>query len=122
MIYFSNWLMDRLREKDWSQSDLARASGLTRQAISNYLASKITRPDEDALVKIAHALNIPSETIFRAAGLLQPALDKRDPRLGKIEYILPGLPERDRDEILAFVELKLRLAEQRGEYNPSINQ
>lgn len=49
---FSNWLIEEMRERDWSQSDLARASGLTRQAISYYLSDKSKAPDREAEKKL----------------------------------------------------------------------
>jgi transcriptional regulator with XRE-family HTH domain len=68
---FNDWMIFRLKELDWSQADLARASGLTRTAISNYINGRT--PDEAALRKIAKAFKLPPETVFRAAGILPPA-------------------------------------------------
>ena len=118
---FAEWLQSEMNKRGLSQANIAREAGVTRAAINGVLVG-VRGPGNDLCLALARAFRFPPEVVFRAAGLLPPALDKRDPRLEKIEYILPGLPERDRDEILAFVELKLRLAEQRGEYNPSINQ
>jgi len=41
---FSDWLLKELNVKEWSQEDLARASGLTTAAISKYLAGRT--PDQ----------------------------------------------------------------------------
>jgi len=70
---FNDWILNQLNQKDWSQADLARASGLTRGAVSKYLTDRI--PDEDALRKIAKAFKLPPEDVFRAAGVLPPAGD-----------------------------------------------
>ena len=75
MNTFSEWLNGRLKELDWTQADLARASGLTRATISYYLGPKSKKPDEDALRKIAKAFKLPVEAVFRAAGVLPPTTD-----------------------------------------------
>lgn len=72
MNKFSGWLLKELEARNMSQSDLARATGLTRQAISYYLGKKSKRPDDDALSQIARVFKIPAEQIYRAAGLLPP--------------------------------------------------
>lgn len=69
---FSGWLIEQMQARNLSQSDLARASGLTRQAISYYLSEKSKSPDGDALTKIAHALHVSPIVVFRKAGLLPP--------------------------------------------------
>lgn len=112
---FSNWLLEILNERNWSQSDLARASGLTRAAISYYLGPKSKKPDEDALKKIAHALKIPPETVFRAAGLL-PEKPPKDELIDKIIYELDQLPEEERDEIYQYIQLRREINEKKERY------
>lgn len=70
MKTFSGWLLSELEKRSWSQSDLARATGLTRQAISYYVGSRSKRPDDDAVRSIARALKLPAEDVFRALGVL----------------------------------------------------
>jgi transcriptional regulator with XRE-family HTH domain len=70
---FNDWLIERLKEENWSQANLARVSGLTTGAISNYINGRI--PDEAALRKIAKAFKLPPENVFRAAGILPPATE-----------------------------------------------
>lgn len=65
---FNDWLLSQLQKHNWSQADLARASGLTRAAISRYMGDSSRIPDEAALRKLAHGLKLPPETVFRAAG------------------------------------------------------
>ena len=56
MDSFSIWLEEILRERQMSQADLARRSGLSRQAISAYINQKRISPDEEALKALARAL------------------------------------------------------------------
>lgn len=93
---FPEWLEDKMTEKGWSQSELARKSGLTRQAINYYLSDKSKQPDEFALQKLAKAFKIPVEQVYRAAGLLPPA-NGNDPWVEEMDHKLrqlsPGLRE-----------------------------
>jgi len=105
---FGTWLSIQMREKNWSQSELARVSGLTRQAISYYLSDKSKQPDEFALQRIAKAFSIPIEQVYRAAGLLPPAINMSD-ELETIIHEVEKLNKQDQAEILAFIRMKQNL-------------
>ncbi len=110
---FANWLIVQMQERDWSQSDLARASGLTRQTISYYLSEKSKAPDENALSKIAHAFKLPVEQVYRAAGILPHTPDINE-TIEQILHDVEGMPEQDQQEILAFIRMKNNLRRQRN--------
>ena len=57
----------QLREKGWSQSDLSRASGLSKGLISLILSGHLLNITVDTAGKLATALDIPSEQISNAA-------------------------------------------------------
>ncbi|RJP53328.1 MAG: helix-turn-helix domain-containing protein [Anaerolineaceae bacterium] len=103
---FNDWLLNQMQQKEWSQADLARHSGLTKGAISKYMMGRI--PDDEAIRKIAHALNLPADLIFEQANKLphKPELSniKR-----KLLHIAKDLPDSD-------VEIAITLLEQRQEY------
>lgn len=109
-ITFSNWLTEKMRERNWSQSDLARASGLTRQAISYYLSEKSKQPDEFALQRIAKALKMPPEPVYRAAGLL-PASADEDPWVEEMDHKLRQLSPSLRDVAGRFIDSMLQSEE-----------
>ncbi len=109
---FNDWLLSQLQEREWSQADLARASGLTTAAISKYINGRT--PDETALRKIAKALNLPADLVFEKAGVLPPK-----PELSPIKraliHLAEGMPDSD-------IEVAIAVLEQREEYyrkNPS---
>lgn len=108
MNKFSVWLLKELEVRDMTQSQLARATGLSRQAISYYLGEKSKRPDDDALKQIARAFKIPPEQIYRAAGLL-PTPANADEETEKIIYESQDLTEQEKEEVLAFIRLKKNL-------------
>ena len=100
---FNDWLLERLKENGWSQADLARRSGLTRGAISNYVNGRV--PDEISLRKIAKAFNMPPENVFRIAGVLPQSVD--DPWVNEIAYKLKLLDESRRNLVDKFIKMLL---------------
>lgn len=112
MNSFADWLLKQMIEKGWSQSELARSSGLTRSTISYYLSPKSKSPDETALRKISKALKLPPETIFRAAGLLPPQSPETE-LISRIVHLTSELPEEDQADILEYAQMRHRRAEER---------
>jgi transcriptional regulator with XRE-family HTH domain len=74
MDKFEEWLRVNMNVKGWSQADLARASGLTRQTISYYLSGASKKPDADALRLLASAFGLDEVDALRAAGMMSPAV------------------------------------------------
>ena len=110
---FAEWLNAELDNRDWSQSDLARAAGLGRGTISNVL-NNVRQPGTEICTGIAAAFNLPPEFVFRKAGLLPPKKDE-DPGFEEWKILLDNLDETDRQELLEFARLKLKLQEERKE-------
>ena len=121
MTNFSQWLVNQIQERGWTRADLANASGLTRSAISDYINKKRTKPDPEALVAIASALQISPIHVFRAAGLLPPG-PADDVTLEDWKEILPQLSERDqkilRDMALNMIETDKKESET-GKQDPA---
>ncbi len=107
---FNDWLVEQLKEKDWSQADLAKKSNLTRATISNYVNGRI--PDKVALRKLARALKLPPETVFEKAGLL-PKKTPKDALAEKILHELDQLPEGEREEIYQYIQLRREINEKK---------
>jgi len=113
MNKFSEWLLGQMKEREWSQSELARSSGLTRSTISYYLSPKSKSPDEAALRKIARAFKLPPEAVFRAAGLL-PQQSPESELINRIIHLTSELTAEDQADILEYTQMRHRLAEARG--------
>lgn len=103
---FNDWILDQLKLKKWSQADFARNSGLTKGAISNYINGRI--PDDEAIRKIAHALNLPVELVFEKANKL-PAKPELSTIKRKLLHVAQNLPDSD-------VEIAITLLEQRQDF------
>ena len=70
----------------WSQSELARRAGVTRQTINDYESMRRLEPDQKILVKISQALGFPPDHLPRLVGNLPPI--SSDPWLNKQNYKL----------------------------------
>lgn len=110
---FPRWLEKEREAREWSQSDLARHANISRQAVSDYENRKRKYYDEAVLTKIARAFKLPPETVFRAAGLLPPQSPENE-IIEQITHLTQELPKYEQQDILEFVKLRHRLAEERG--------
>ena len=106
MDKFSEWLNEEMNKRGFSQSDLARASGLTRQVISYYLVGSSKSPNPQALIAIAHALGVSPISVFRKAGLLPPG-PENEQQFEDWKYLLEKMPQDQQDELRQIAEMKL---------------
>lgn len=115
MTKFADWLLNELKKRNMSQADLSKASGVSNAQISRVLAG--TRGiGTDALTKISRVLQLPSETVLRAAGLLPPQSPESE-LINSIVHLTSELPPEDQTDILAYTQMRHRLAEERGKYD-----
>jgi len=108
---FGEWLAFEREKRGWSQSELSRYSGLHRAVISKLESG--TQPMPETLKALASAFGYPLETVFRAAGLLPPQSPENE-LINQIKHLTSELPEQEQQDILEFVKLRHRLAEERG--------
>ncbi|MEW5829096.1 MAG: helix-turn-helix transcriptional regulator [Chloroflexota bacterium] len=83
-----------MNKRQWSQSDLARAADLSR-AVINKLLNEKTYPRPTTLAAIARAFKIPTETAYRAAGLL-PRVSESETFEAEIAHKLSLIKEPNR--------------------------
>ncbi len=102
---FSNWLLEELDKRQWSQSDLSRSSGLTRGAISNIINEK-NDLGLDSVIGIAKAFRIPVSKVLSAAGII-PKMSKETEAEEQLLHMFRQLSKYDQEAILDFVEFKL---------------
>ncbi len=88
MTTFSDWLTSRMAEKRMTPAELSRLIKKDQSVISRILNSERS-PANETLELIAHALKLPPETVFRAAGILPPASD--DPWADEMAFKLAEL-------------------------------
>lgn len=73
-------------DRGWSQTELARRTGLNRSYLANIEAGTIDKPSADTFLKLARAFTILPEELYEAAGY--------------IRGVLPLLPHRESPEEL----------------------
>lgn len=118
-VQFGDWLLKRMEERGWNLSDLAQKTRVAPAQISR-LINGSRGPGPKLCRSLAHALNLPEDVVFRAAGLLSPKPAHEieaqidDPLIARIVYILSELDGQDKDEVLALVEAKARNKERRS--------
>jgi transcriptional regulator with XRE-family HTH domain len=105
-IDFPSWLQDRLNERNWRTTQLAKHSRISDAAISRILNGQRNAGPE-TLTAFAKAFNIPVEEAFRAAGLLpEPQDTKRDQWVRRIEHKLEKITdEDDRQTIEGLIDI-----------------
>jgi transcriptional regulator with XRE-family HTH domain len=107
---FVAWLQALMDSKDWNQSDLARASGMTPGQIARVMMG--TRGvGRDFLEGVAKAFNIPLETVYRKAGWLPPDVGEVMPEAKAWSKRLMALPADVRTAAVVAIEASLHVAE-----------
>ena len=99
---FSTWINEELDKRDWSQSDLARASGVHRATISKLLSYPDQRPSPDTCTGIAKALSLPVDFVLEKAGLIPESKDK-SPTLEEANQLMDELPEEYQKQALNLI-------------------
>ena len=101
---FFDWLDEKEADLLLNDRQLSLSAGLASSVISK-ARSGIQAISWDACDRIARALNVPSETVFRLAGLL-PTEKEFDPEIEEIMGLLEKLGEDDREDILKLLQTK----------------
>jgi transcriptional regulator with XRE-family HTH domain len=102
---FSDWLSNLLVEKDMSQAELSRRSGISPSQISK-LINRQSPPGKTTCEAIAKAFGISVITVYRHAGILPPGPDD-DVRFEDWKTILRQLPEDKREQLWKIAEIYL---------------
>jgi len=102
---FSEWLLKELAKRDWSQYELAKRSGVNRSTISR-IVNGARGIGNETLTAIAETLQIPTEEVFRHAGII-PKRSIRYTRVEEFQYIYDALPPDKQQEVLEYARYVL---------------
>ena len=102
MENFGSWLLNVLKEKNLSQSELARMAKISKGTVSN-LINGTSGIGQDSLIAIAHALKLPPELVFEKAGLFPPKIEL-SPIKRKLAHLAEKLPDSDLEMVIALLE------------------
>jgi len=97
---FSEWLLNVLSQRGWDQAELSRRSQTTT-ALSSRMLSGERRPGAVVARRLARALQLPPEEVFRQAGLL-PRSAFNPIGLDELDHIYNALDDGDRKRMLAL--------------------
>jgi len=95
---FADWLNEMMKQRNLSQSELARRAGISQSGISLILSGE-RNPGSDVCRGIADALDLPPKTVFIEAGLFPPEPDF-DPDAEEVLRLFRKLPPTEKDIIL----------------------
>jgi len=113
MVEFTEWLDRELLRRDWTRADLAQRAKISQSALS-LIYSQNRKPGADVCNGIAVALKIPSEEVFRAAGLL-PKNNQVDADAERAAHLIQTLKKpANKRRALDYLELLLRQEETDG--------
>jgi transcriptional regulator with XRE-family HTH domain len=102
---FSQWLLEMLKDRAWSQAELARRSGLSRTAISDVISEK-AKAGNAFCRSVASAFHVPVDDVYRAAGLL-PTKPEHDEKVSEIDHIYHELDDDNRQDLLEYARSRL---------------
>ena len=85
-----NRIKDLREDRDLKQSDLAKATGIDQRTISNYETGK-TKPDSDALIKLADFFNVSIDYLVGRISFNAPSDPDRIKLIQKIQKDLEKL-------------------------------
>ena len=94
----STWILSQLDERGWSQSELARRSGLTRTTISKIISEQSSL-GIDSMTGLAKAFRLPVTEILQQAGLI-PKIPEATAKEEQILFMFRQMtPEQQQDVI-----------------------
>ena len=102
-IDFSGWIESELQKRGWQVSELARRADTYPATIARII-NRERKPGPDVCQGIARAFGMPSEDVFRIAGLL-PQLPDEDATLKHITTRLRGMMQnRQGQAVIPYIE------------------
>lgn len=106
-LTLSEFVKKELERKGWNRSELSRKSGLSTGTISNVLNDD--RPaGVDVVRAMAVALGVPQHILFYYARLITELPGEIPVEVQETASALLKLPERDRQEIMDIVSVKVK--------------
>ena len=98
MSNFSTWLQGEMDLRGWAQADLAHAANLSRATITKLIHNK-SNPQLRTVEALSRAFDVPSEVIYRKAGLLSENPESHDPLLEEVLDLLGKIKSAERRKI-----------------------
>jgi len=97
---FVSWLRSELELRGWDQAELARRSSVTTAQISRIISGE-RRAGAEVCRKIARALQLPIEEVYRKSGLL-PSKGIQPAGSEELLFLFKEMGDDDRRRLLAL--------------------
>lgn len=104
------------KKKNWTQANLAAATGLTRTTISDYEKRERTEPNVKALSLISVALGFPPDYLPKIAYPFLRGTEVIDIKaLAKVKNMLKDLPPNEQDQAVKTFDLIMKQLKRFGD-------
>lgn len=110
---FAEWLKEELDNRGWTRAELARRSKLQEATFTYIFGGR--KPSPETCNAIAGALGIPSETVFRKAGLLPANPEDDEKLLNEVVEAFKRLDINQRQAVLEYALFEFRRSRNKGE-------
>lgn len=98
----SSWILSELDKRDWSQSELARRSGLTRTTISKIISEQSSIGIE-SMTGLAKAFRLPVTEVLQQAGLI-PKIPEATAKEEQLLHMFRHMDDQDKKTIMNMAE------------------
>jgi transcriptional regulator with XRE-family HTH domain len=113
-IDIAQWLVKETDKRGWSFRELGRRAGLTSATISRVITGA-SRSGWEFCRKIAIALNVPPENVFRLADLLPPE-PKETAALREMIHLFSQLSFHDQECFVVFARAFIMIKSQKAAF------
>lgn len=104
-MIFSEWLAEEMRQREMTQSDLSRKSGISQAAISRVLKGD-REPGHKFCIEISKALRLPQDVVLSAAGH-SPRKTLRSLLTERAVELFSRFTEGEQQQILEELDIRL---------------
>lgn len=108
-LSFGDWIKQEMKNRNWRDADLVKASGLASAVVSNLKNDK-RNPGKITCTALSVAFKIPLAEVYQVAGML-PEDPKRDKFIDAIAYLLLDSSTEEKREALEYVQYKKSIHE-----------
>lgn len=107
-LEMSRQLARLMREKQISQSALARATGVPQPTINRILSEVTREPRRDSVLRIANYFGITPESMYEAPSQREQDLADSSDSIDKLFHLIASLNQEDRGELLQRITDNLK--------------
>jgi len=108
---FLIWLNDELASRSWSYNTLAKRAGLSTSAVHATVTGK-NKITWEFCASVSKAFGVPTETVFRKAGLLSPIPNQE--KIKDLNDLAKNMSESDLDEVLFYARCRYQRGRNTG--------